>query len=199
MGSGSSKPAPHVFTADAPVSFSQSVLDALQRNPETDSTRALTTEHKLQTRVNAELSRIRDAQSQALADLTSALTTHPPAPDAPPPAAHGRDPHTLAAHLSSPFYQDHSASKPVAPVMDTPADSGRSHDSVEKELGDLRDKLAGRRQVAQVPEGVERARGLVVQCLRVKDRRPLDCWREVEAFRVEVGKVERAFVERVGR
>ena len=35
--------------------------------------------------------------------------------------------------------------------------------------------------------------------LRNQSARPLDCWREVEAFKAEVGKLERAFVEKAAR
>jgi MICOS complex subunit MIC19 len=41
---------------------------------------------------------------------------------------------------------------------------------------------------------VEKARGELVGCLRLNDRRPLDCWREVEAFKREVGRLEEKFV-----
>ena len=64
---------------------------------------------------------------------------------------------------------------------------------------DLKQKLERRTGIKTVPEGVEKAKEEVVRCLRVKDRRPLDCWKEVEAFRVEVGKLEAEFVQRVGR
>ena len=87
----------------------------------------------------------------------------------------------------------------MAPVTNTPADSGKSSDSVEKEVMDLKEKLARRKGVKTVPEGVEKAKEEVVRCLRLKDRRPLDCWKEVEAFRAEVGKLEAEFVQRVGR
>ena len=80
---------------------------------QTDSTRAKDLEFKTQSRANAELTRIRDAGAQKLSDLTASLTTNIQ-PDAVPEEQTARDPHTLAAHLSSPFYQDHSAGKPAA-------------------------------------------------------------------------------------
>jgi MICOS complex subunit MIC19 len=46
---------------------------------------------------------------------------------------------------------------------------------------------------------VEKARDDVVRCLRGNDRRPLDCWREVEAFREEVRRLEGKWVEKVVR
>lgn len=45
-------------------------------------------------------------------------------------------------------------------------------------------------------EKVERAKDQVVACLRKNDRRPLDCWQEVETFKAEVVRLERSFVDR---
>jgi len=46
-------------------------------------------------------------------------------------------------------------------------------------------------------KGVMAAKDGVVKCLRENDRRPLDCWREVEAFKREVGRLEKGFLGRV--
>jgi altered-inheritance-of-mitochondria protein 13 len=51
--------------------------------------------------------------------------------------------------------------------------------------------------VREVPEGVDKARNEVVRCLRENDRRPLDCWREVEAFKEEVRRMEKGWVDKV--
>lgn len=42
---------------------------------------------------------------------------------------------------------------------------------------------------------MEKAREELVACLRTNDRRPLDCWQEVEGFKREVGRLERKFIE----
>ncbi|KAF2770440.1 DUF1690-domain-containing protein [Teratosphaeria nubilosa] len=200
MGSGGSKPEQHIFNADAPVRFSQSVLDSLQRNPESDSTRAQTNELKLQSRVNAELTRIRDSQAQKLEDLTARLTINPeePSSDTPTPPS---GPTGFFGHLASPFYQDHTSIKDLIHGLSSndKKDSGRSHDSVHMEITELRQKLEARKKADRSSPEVEKAKESLVQCLRVNDRRPLDCWREVEEFKREVGRLERAFVERVGR
>ncbi|KAI7265107.1 hypothetical protein KC345_g8593 [Hortaea werneckii] len=211
MGSGSSKPEQHIFNADAPVSFSQNVLNSLQTNPESDTTRARTAELKVQHRVNAELQRIRDTQAQQLEQLTASLTTSAAADDTTTPSTTAlitsepsKDPTSLAYHLSSPFYQDHSGSTnatSTAHTLDTPLDSGRSHASVAREIMDLKTKLEQRKRTdaaSSYPE-VEKAKESMVQCLRLNDRRPLDCWQEVEQFKREVGRLERGFVEKVGR
>jgi MICOS complex subunit MIC19 len=68
---------------------------------------------------------------------------------------------------------------------------------VSKEVQALRAKLEQRKGVREVPEPVEAARGDVVRCLRENDRRPLDCWREVERFKEEVRRLEKGWVEKV--
>ncbi|KHO00234.1 DUF1690 domain-containing protein [Metarhizium album ARSEF 1941] len=94
-------------------------------------------------------------------------------------------------------------SEALGAAHDKIASSGGSDDnepssfSLGKEVDELRRKLEGRRNVRQLPEGVERARGAVVRCLREHDRRPLDCWQEVEDFKAEVRKLERTWVDRV--
>lgn len=74
-----------------------------------------------------------------------------------------------------------------------------SRQQVSKEVETLRARLEKRKQLRPLPDSVEAARGDVVRCLTENDRRPLDCWREVEAFREEVRRLEREWVERVVR
>jgi altered-inheritance-of-mitochondria protein 13 len=68
---------------------------------------------------------------------------------------------------------------------------------VSKEVEALQARLDGRKKVRGLPDSVEAARSDVVRCLRENDRRPLDCWREVEAFSQEVRKLEKGWVEKV--
>ena len=74
-----------------------------------------------------------------------------------------------------------------------------SRASVQREIERLKEKLQERRVKEDVvkDEGVKKAREQVVRCLRVNDRRPLDCWKEVETFRREVGRLEGAFLGKV--
>lgn len=74
---------------------------------------------------------------------------------------------------------------------------GLSRESVNQEIEALRTKLEGRTQLVKLDDGVEKARKDVVSCLRVNDRRPLDCWKEVEAFKGQVARMEEAFVDRI--
>ena len=64
---------------------------------------------------------------------------------------------------------------------------------------DLRQKLEQRKKVEKLPQEVEKAKESLVQCLRTNDRRPLDCWQEVEMFKAEVGKLEEALIQKAGR
>ncbi|GAB7359990.1 hypothetical protein MBLNU230_g7514t1 [Neophaeotheca triangularis] len=206
MGQGTSQPERHLFQPETPVRFSQAVLDGLQASPESDSTRAQIKELHQQERRNAELKQQRDNQAKRLEQLTSSLTTDAPAEETTsstpsvaiesvPSAGRG-----LAYHLSSPFYQDHSSpSTPAAATTPIPEPSNRSHDSVMSEVQALRQKLEARKGVQKMSPEVEKAKEGLVQCLRTNDRRPLDCWQEVEDFKREVGRLEKAFVDRAGR
>jgi altered-inheritance-of-mitochondria protein 13 len=70
---------------------------------------------------------------------------------------------------------------------------------VQKEIMDLKQKLESRKKLDKVSPEVEKAKESLVRCLRTNDRRPLDCWQEVETFKAEVGKLERAFIQKAGR
>jgi MICOS complex subunit MIC19 len=73
----------------------------------------------------------------------------------------------------------------------------QSSAKVFEELEKLRKGLGERKKVRDMPRDVERAREELVGCLRKNDRRPLDCWREVEAFKGSVGKMEEEFIGKV--
>ena len=74
-----------------------------------------------------------------------------------------------------------------------------SDSSVTQEIAELKKKLESRKKMEQPDPSVEKAKEELVQCLRMNDRRPLDCWKEREAFKREVGRLEREFVERAVR
>ncbi|KAM7205608.1 putative altered inheritance of mitochondria protein 13, mitochondrial [Rhypophila sp. PSN 637] len=88
------------------------------------------------------------------------------------------------AKLSAPTSTDDTQDKP-------------SRQTVSKEIETLRAKLEERRKVRTIPDTVEAARSEVVRCLRENDRRPLDCWKEVEQFKEEVRKLEKGWVDKV--
>ncbi|KAK6006433.1 hypothetical protein QM012_006843 [Aureobasidium pullulans] len=184
MGSGSSKPqgSQYVFAADSPVSFSPSVVDSLQNSPETDSTRQRNLELQIQQRVTAELERIREEEAQRLAQYTERLT-----PTTEDQSSSDDNSSSLKEKISSALTPSSSQHK------------DRSNDSVSKEVAELRSKLERRKKLEQTDPAVEKAKEGLVQCLRVNDRRPLDCWEQVEAFKAEVAKLEQKFVDRALR
>lgn len=49
----------------------------------------------------------------------------------------------------------------------------------------------------ELPESVDAARNSVIRCLRENDRKPLVCYDEVEAFKAEVKKMEREWINRI--
>ncbi|KAJ5305743.1 hypothetical protein PENANT_c015G03968 [Penicillium antarcticum] len=217
MGAGNSKPdasagSQHVFSSNSPVQFSSNLVDALQSNSETDSTRSKALELEIQNRVAQELQRLREREQQTLAEIekriaeskdTSSLPiTAATAPvtsnssgypagslnlDAPRIPFAGRE-HDPVATFAAP--QEPAAAQPVA-KRDV------SRNAVAAEIEQLRTKLDGRRKVADLDDGVAKAKSDVVSCLRLNDRRPLNCWEEVDAFKREVARLEAAFVDRI--
>lgn len=65
---------------------------------------------------------------------------------------------------------------------------------MQEDIAKLKRTLSERKVLKDLPSEVEKARNAVVSCLRINDRRPLDCWREVEIFKSEVKKMEDKFV-----
>ncbi|MCJ1396423.1 hypothetical protein MMC18_009313 [Xylographa bjoerkii] len=194
MGQGTSKSSSpstqHVFTSDTPVRFSQELIDALQASPETDSTRAKDLELHIQSRVNAELSRLEAEQTRTLRELEEHISATP-------------DPTTDSSHTPSQSgVPDQSASK-GGRDQGAKADGDKLRDlgrqSVQNEIEELRQKLQQRklREDISGDKAVEKAKQDVVTCLRLNDRRPLDCYKEVEAFKKEVGRLEKNFLGRI--
>lgn len=77
-------------------------------------------------------------------------------------------------------------------------DLGR--ESVTREIEALKDKLKWRKLAEGVvgdKSEVQTVKEALVKCLRQNDRRPLDCWEEVEKFKKEVAKLEKGFLGKV--
>ncbi|KAF2083605.1 DUF1690-domain-containing protein [Saccharata proteae CBS 121410] len=185
MGAGNSKPdgqvPQHVFSANAPVRFSSELVDSLQSSPQSDSTRTKALELQVQSRVTSELEKLRDAEAARLREIQEQISS---------------EDKSGSPSLSEKLSDSLSSS-------DTLAQKQRRQDLnrgvVEKEITELKKKLEGRKKVDHLDPGVEKAKDEVVKCLRMNDRRPLDCWREVEEFRREVGRLEREFVQKTVR
>ncbi|KAL9133339.1 MAG: hypothetical protein Q9175_005481 [Cornicularia normoerica] len=193
MGSGSSKLAPsstqHVFTSETPVRFSQDLVDALQASPETDSTRAKDLEMHIQSRVAAELARLDAETTQTLKDLEARISSTP-------------DTTTESTNTPSTTIPDQTGSA-GGPDHRAKAEGDRTRGLSRMKVQEEIDKLKGKLKERQLKEDimkdreVNKAKEGVVACLRLNDRRPLDCWKEVETFRREVGRLEGAFLGKV--
>ncbi|RMJ21761.1 hypothetical protein PHISP_07366 [Aspergillus sp. HF37] len=212
MGSGSSKPeasagSKHVFSSDSPVQFSSNLVDALQSSGESDSSRAQSLELQIQARVSEELARLRAREQQTLSeiekrlgeikdDVPQATTTTAAKPSSSPAVSHTPGSLNLDAPRIPFAGREYTPAATAAPE-DRPVDRTITRESVGGEIEALRSKFEGRRKLAPLDDRVEKARTGVASCLRVNDRKPLDCWREVEAFKTEVARLEEAFVDRV--
>ncbi|CAZ86098.1 unnamed protein product [Tuber melanosporum] len=77
---------------------------------------------------------------------------------------------------------------------------GLSREQVQAEIDALKERLERMPRMIKIDGEVERARGEVVKCLRLNDRTPLDCYKEVEEFKNQTRRMEKEFVVRtVGR
>ncbi|OAA76915.1 DUF1690 domain-containing protein [Akanthomyces lecanii RCEF 1005] len=90
-----------------------------------------------------------------------------------------------------------SASKSGSSDSKKDGDNDTTRFTVGKEVDALRKKLEERKQIRALPEDVEKSRNKVIKCLRTNDRRPLDCWQEVDDFKAEVKKLEKSWVDKV--
>ncbi|KAI0153526.1 hypothetical protein BJ166DRAFT_594683 [Pestalotiopsis sp. NC0098] len=93
-----------------------------------------------------------------------------------------------------------AAQKKALESAETEKDANsNSTPAVSKEVEALRARLDKRKQLRQLPETVEKSRSEVIKCLIANDRRPLNCWKEVENFKEEVRRLEKEWVEKVVR
>ncbi|KAJ5166141.1 uncharacterized protein N7482_004922 [Penicillium canariense] len=215
MGAGSSKPvaggnSQHVFSSNSPVQFSSNLVEALQSTSETDSSRATAIEIEIQNRVAQELQRLREREQQTLAEIEKRLSEVKddalPVTAATAPLAVSSGYPVGSLNLDAPRIPFAGREYDTSPTVATPQEPAAqqpvanreiSRDSVMSEIDVLRSRLDGRRKLVELDEGVAKAKADVVACLRLNDRRPLDCWKEVDAFKKEVAKMEVAFVDRI--
>ena len=180
---------PLTSPSDTPVRFSQDLVNALQASPETDSTRAKDLELHIQSRVAAELARLDAEATQDLKDLEDRISSTP-------------DSTTESINPASTTIPDQTASA-GGPDHKAKAEGDKKRDLSRAKVQEEIEKLKGMLKERQLKEdimndkGVSKAREGIVACLRLNDRRPLDCWKEVETFKREVGRLEGAFLGKV--
>ncbi|KAL1955609.1 hypothetical protein VTO42DRAFT_8412 [Malbranchea cinnamomea] len=201
MGAGGSKEtgqgagSRHIFRSDTAVQFSQGLVDSLQSSSETDASRAKTLELHIQERVAMELERIRAREKQTLADLEKRLQEVSETE-----SSQSNSGFNSAISLDAPrvpFAGPGSVAETTQTSEATPVSRDIDSKTVKQEIDSLRAKLAERRKVRELDSKVEKAREDVVNCLRENERRPLDCWQEVDAFKKEVARLERDWVEKI--
>ncbi|EOA91051.1 hypothetical protein ACJQWK_11363 [Exserohilum turcicum] len=181
MGAENSKPSSevkqHVFSPEHPVSFSNELVGSLQKNTYTDSARSRQQELQYQQRLTSELEKLRDQEMHNFTKVSEDLSNEAPQPEQP----------SLVEKI-----QDATSSS--ATLAEKQRQKDMSRDSVTKEIEHLKAKLEQRKKLEQADADVTKAKEAVVACLRTHDRRPLDCWKEVETFKHEVGRLEKEFV-----
>jgi altered-inheritance-of-mitochondria protein 13 len=151
---------------------------------QTNSSRAKTLEIHIAERVAAELEKIQKRETETFEAVREKLTTE-----------------DFPSDTQSTTSKIKGAASNALPNNLTPASTTQARDrqaqssqKVHEEIAKLKRTLSERKVLKDLPPEVEKARSAVVSCLRMNDRRPLDCWREVEAFKSEVKKMEEKFV-----
>lgn len=193
MGAGSSKPegsSRHVFASDTPVQFSQELVDSLQASSETDSTRNKSFDLHIAQRVKEELEKIQAREQSALESLYAKISSESSSSD------------TKSSKSSKPRLLDIAVSsiQSTNPFSDSSEEEQKKSLSSSKVLSaieKLQKDLDARKHVKELPDDLEKTRSELVFCLRKNDRRPLDCWKEVESFKNAVGVLESKFVDGV--
>ncbi|KAF1929412.1 DUF1690-domain-containing protein [Didymella exigua CBS 183.55] len=185
MGAENSKPSSdvkqHVFSAEHPVRFSNGLVDSLQKNTFTDATRSKAQELQYQERLTAELEKLREQGSQEFSKLSETLSGEEPQSEP-----------SLVEKLADATWSSST-------LAEKKKQQDMSRTSVTKEIEQLRAKLEQRKKLDQVDADLNKAKDDVVTCLRMHDRRPLDCWKEVETFKKEVQRLENQFIEKTIR
>lgn len=157
---------------------------------QTDSSRAKTLELHIAQRVASELEKLKKREEDTLAEIQNKISSTPP-PESPAPEKSSEARLLSLPDLTSPVFQSAEAR------AEEERKKKISSDAVLKEIEALRKKLGERKQVKEMPKEVEQAREGVIACLRINDRRPLDCWAEVEGFKARVKEMEDSFVGKV--
>ncbi|KAK6350364.1 hypothetical protein TWF696_006596 [Orbilia brochopaga] len=96
---------------------------------------------------------------------------------------------------------DKETSTPGVTDENTTTEPSQAHDldrnSVAHSITALSQKLSAQPKSFDEEESVKKAEVSVVRCLRLNDRRPLDCWKEVDDFKREVARLETRFVNKI--
>ncbi|KAK6533249.1 hypothetical protein TWF694_002203 [Orbilia ellipsospora] len=144
----------HVFqSGQGQVGYN--LMDSLQKNSESDSTRERSKNLTIQKKVTEELERLQgkeDGNSRAAEEQIS---------------------------------------------KDLGGEYALNRNTVARSIYTLSHKLHNQSAPPEHLENIKKAETAIVRCLRLNDRRPLDCWKEVEEFKQEVARLENDFVHKI--
>lgn len=155
---------------------------------QTDSTRARNLELIIQQRVTSELEKHLKSSSERLSSLSESISKEPAPQSGDSPSS--RDEKPLSKRISEKLRGDEESEEAASRKK-----AGIDRNAVAKEIDALKKKLDARPKKVELDREVERAKEQVIICLRKNDRRPLDCWQEVEKFKHEVGRLEKKFID----
>ena len=201
MGAGQSSPnesTKHVFTSATPINFSPELIDSLQNSSETNSTRAKSLDLHIAQRVQEELEKIQKNETSKLEAARQKIVDESSKQDSRQNKGKGG-----GGKKESLLELQNISAKDLLPSAvggESKEEKDRKAASTQKvqaEIEKLKKQLGQRKVVKELPKEVERAREGVVSCLRLNDRRPLDCWKEIEVFKREVKKMEDEYVSKV--
>lgn len=157
---------------------------------QTNSTRAKTLEVHIAQRVAAELEKIQKHESNALEALRKKIASGEESKQSNTTSSKtSRIPNLLELGSISPSDLISSSES-----TEEKARKAQTSQKVQEEIEKLKQTLGQRKVLKDLPPELEKAREGVISCLRVNDRRPLDCYKEVEAFKREVRKLEDSFI-----
>ena len=177
----------HVFTASTPINFSSELITSLQSSSETNSTRAKQLDLHIAQRVHEELAKLQAEQTDAVQAAKEKILKE-------------------AEELQRKGEEEAAGKgkgvkEKIGDVVGVGGkgkeDKEKSSQKVLEEIERLKRELGQRKVLKELPKEVESAREGVVACLRINDRRPLDCWKEVEVFKREVRRREAHLVSKM--
>ena len=142
---------------------------------QTDSTRAKNRELAYQTRLAGEMEKLRDMEAGKVDKALKAQSDE------------AIQPPSFAEKVGEALTPERQRQREM------------SRETVAKEISTLKKTMDTRKKLAEVDPALQNARDEVVGCLRTNDRRPLDCWQQVDNFKKEVSRLERKFVEKTLR
>ena len=188
----------HVFSAATPINFSPDLISSLESTPETNSSRARIIDLHIQQRVAEELERIQKGENskfEAVRKRIAEEADKDKGGERKKGAGEAVGDVSLGGVSAKDLLPD-SLTKSKKPSEEEQRKAASSK-KVAAEIEKLKSQLSQRKVLKDLPKDVEKARDDVVSCLRVNDRRPLDCWKEVEVFKRAVKGLEDEFVRKV--